>query len=261
MNHHYQVTPFSARQSQKLRNVRIHSPCLVQILTGSKRLYWRETAVELSAAQLLICEPGASLSFENLPHKGAFSSRMFSFHCLPERSMLELSRQRADTGRSEVVGLDSALRETLHALAGFNLDEMSLATQTYWLMGLYQQLAERGALHRLIPDSELSFSQKLSRYLALTPSQDHPLENVAERFAVSRATLIRKLKQEGTQYREILAEVRLNHALGLMQKGDHNVALLAQLCGYQSEGRFSQRFKAKFGLTPHEYIKTLHCAN
>ncbi|MDF5306862.1 AraC family transcriptional regulator, partial [Vibrio parahaemolyticus] len=34
-------------------------------------------------------------------------------------------------------------------------------------------------------------------------------------------------------------------------------ALLAQLCGYQSEGRFSQRFKGKFGLTPSEYIKTV----
>ena len=42
-----------------------------------------------------------------------------------------------------------------------------------------------------------------------------------------------------------------------MQNGHYNVAMLAQLCGYQSEGRFSQRFKGKFGLTPSDYIKTV----
>ena len=74
---------------------------------------------------------------------------------------------------------------------------------------------------------------------------------------MSRATLIRKLKLEGMQYREVLAEVRLSHALYLMQNGQQNVAMLAQSCGYQSEGRFSQRFKGKFGLSPSEYIKTV----
>ncbi|WP_133160151.1 helix-turn-helix transcriptional regulator, partial [Vibrio cyclitrophicus] len=89
------------------------------------------------------------------------------------------------------------------------------------------------------------------------PDEKHPLESVAERFAMSRATLIRKLKLEGMQYREVLAEVRLSHALYLMQNGQQNVAVLAQSCGYQSEGRFSQRFKGKFGLSPSEYIKTV----
>lgn len=261
MNHHYQVTPFRAGQSQKLRNVRIHSPGLVQILTGSKKLFWRDSAQELSATQLLLCEPAASLSFENLPYKGSFSSRMFSFHYVPEKSMLTLSRQHASRDYSPLLESDIALHDTLNALCRFNLDTMTQTTQTYWLLGLYQQLAERGVLHYLFPDSELRFSQKLSRYLSQSPSNKHSLQSIAERFAMSRATLIRKLKQEGTQYREILAEVRLNHALGLMQTGDHNVAMLAQLCGYQSEGRFSQRFKAKFGLTPREYIKTLHCTN
>ncbi|CAH7453484.1 hypothetical protein VCHA41O245_30285 [Vibrio chagasii] len=42
-----------------------------------------------------------------------------------------------------------------------------------------------------------------------------------------------------------------------MQSGYSNVAQLALACGYQSEGRFSQRFKDKFGLTPSDYFKTI----
>ncbi|CAH7262097.1 hypothetical protein VCHA54P499_30147 [Vibrio chagasii] len=51
--------------------------------------------------------------------------------------------------------------------------------------------------------------------------------------------MIRKLKREGTQFREVLTEVRLAHALYLIQRGYRNVAQLALACGYQSEERFS----------------------
>ena len=257
MSHQYQITIFRAEQLQKLRNVRIHSPSIIQIITGSKRLFWKESSLDISHSELLLCEASASLSFENLPQKGQFLSRMFSFHCLPTDAMLELSMRVGTGDESPRLAADNSLHETLNALYAFEKHGMSKETQTFWVMGLYQQLAERGALHHLFVSSNITFSQKLSRYLSFSPGEEHSLEEAAERFAMSRATMIRKLKQEGTQYREVLAEVRLNHALYLMQNGHYNVAMLAQLCGYQSEGRFSQRFKGKFGLTPSDYIKTV----
>lgn len=255
MSHQYQVTLFRAEQLQKLRNVRIHSPSIIQIITGRKRLFWKESALDLSHSELLLCEASSSLSFENLPQKGKFLSRMFSFHCLPTETMLELSI--GEEVETPVIMVDKALQATLNALFTFDLQSMSKETQTFWVMGLYQQLAEHGVLHRLFASANTPFRQKLSRFLAHSPGDGHTLEAVADHFAMSRATMIRKLKQEGTQYREVLAEVRLNHALYLMQNGHCNVAMLAQLCGYQSEGRFSQRFKGKFGLTPSDYIKTV----
>ncbi|AXY02784.1 AraC family transcriptional regulator [Vibrio alfacsensis] len=257
MSYPYQVTIFRAEQLQKLRNVKIHSPSIIQIITGSKRLYWKESTLDLSHSKWLLCEASESLSFENLPQKGKFLSRMFSFHCLPTEAMLELSESVDDGEERPILDSDKALQDTLNALFSFDQQTMSQETQTFWLMGLYQQLAERGVLHHLFATANTSFSQKLSRYLSHSPGEDHTLELVAEHFAMSRATMIRKLKQEGTQYREVLAEVRLNHALYLMQNGYYNVTMLAQLCGYQSEGRFSQRFKGKFGLTPSDYMKTV----
>ncbi|MBW3694551.1 AraC family transcriptional regulator [Vibrio sp. T187] len=256
MNHQYQVNVFRAEQLQKLRNVRIHSPSIIQIISGSKRLYWRESTIDFSSSQLLLCEASASLTFENLPQNGRFMSRMFSFHYFPCESMLELSLSNASDTRTLLVSKDDTTDEILKALLSFNLDSMSKDTQVFWLKGLYQNLAERGVLHLLFPSSNITFSQRLSHYLSKSPSDDHPLEETAGQFAMSRATLIRKLKQEGTQYREVLAEVRLSHALSLMQSGCHNVAALAKSCGYQSEGRFSLRFKGKFGVTPRHYIQT-----
>ncbi|BBM66432.1 AraC family transcriptional regulator [Vibrio alfacsensis] len=257
MGYPYQVTIFRAEQLQKLRNVKIHSPSIIQIITGSKRLYWKESTLDLSHSSLLLCEACESLSFENLPQKGRFLSRMFSFHCLPSDAMLELSLDVGKDSLFPTLDADKAIQDTLNALFSFDQQSMSKETQTFWIMGLYQQLAERGFLHILFASANSTFSQKLSRYLAHTPGEEHTLEMAAEHFSMSRATMIRKLKQEGTQYREVLAEVRLNHALYLMQNGHYNVTMLAQLCGYQSEGRFSQRFKGKFGLTPSDYMKTV----
>ncbi|MBY7806261.1 AraC family transcriptional regulator [Vibrio fluvialis] len=257
MNHQYQITVFRAGQQQPLRNVRIHSPSLIQITAGSKRLFWQDETSELGATQILLCSSGMSLSFENMPHKGRFSSRMFSFFCTPPPAMLELSLRNAEQGTSFMLFHDAALRDTLNALYAFDRQTLSAETQQYWVLGLYQQLAERGVLHHLFATSQDSLTQKLSRYLSHSPSHDHLLDDVARHFAMSRATMIRKLRQEGVQYREVLAEVRLNHALRLMQEGHSNVALIASLCGYQSEGRFSQRFKDKFGISPKGYVKTL----
>ena len=259
MTQQYHITWFRAGQQQPLRNVRLHAPSVIQILSGSKQLYWQATAMALSSSQLLLCEASTSLTFENQPHKGRFLSRMFSFHVPPSDALLALSHTQAEQGDLPVPWLpvDSALEVTLNALAMFEGESMTAATQTHWVMGFYQQLAERGKLHALFPEADLPFSQQIGRYLSHSPDEEHPLEQVAAQFAMSRATLIRKLKAEGRQYREVLAEVRLNHALYLMQQGQTNVAMLAQSCGYQSEGRFSQRFKHQFGLTPSGYIKTL----
>ncbi len=253
----YHITPFRAAHSQPLRNVRIHSPSIIQILHGNKHLHWQESTLRLSSTTLLLCEASASLNFENQPQQGKFHSLLFSFHCLPTEAMVALSAAQAPSHQQPTLAMDPPLQETLSFLHAIAHQNISQETHTFWLMGLYQQLAERGALHLLFPRLHRSFSQRLRHYLALNPSQPHILESAAEHFAISRATLIRKLKYEGTQYREVLMEVRLNHALQLMQNGHNNVLMLAQACGYQSEGRFSQRFKKKFGLSPSHYMKTL----
>ncbi|MCG9629401.1 helix-turn-helix transcriptional regulator [Vibrio sp. Isolate30] len=257
MSAQYQVTLFRAEQLQKLRNVRVHSPSLIQIMAGSKRLFWKESVQDLSSTELLLCEASASLSFENLPQKGRFLSRVFTFHCSPTEAMLELSSNRACEKSEPFFQSDKALQSTLNALFSLESQTISGETQRFWVLGLYQQLAEKGVLHQLFPSINTSFRQQLSRHLSRSPSDKHSLDDVAEQFAMSRATMIRKLKREGTQFREVLTEVRLAHALYLIQSGYSNVAQLALACGYLSEGRFSQRFKEKFGLTPTDYIKTV----
>ncbi|MGF1741341.1 AraC family transcriptional regulator [Vibrio profundum] len=257
MTNLYQITHFRAGLLQKLRNVRIHSPTIVQVLSGSKKLFWNEKTSSLSPSSLLLCEASLSLSFDNQPDKGHFSSRMFSLFSRPSESMLRLSYRNEVERDIPAVRLDSALSNTLNILQSLELLTMSVETQSFYLMALYQQLAEKGVLHWLFSNEEATFGQKLRHYLSQHPGAEHSLISVAEQFAMSRATFSRRLKQEGYQYREVLAEIRLSYALRLMQQGSANVSILSHMCGYQSESRFCQRFKSKFGVSPAQYIKTI----
>ena len=67
--------------------------------------------------------------------------------------------------------------------------------------------------------------------------------------------LVRKLAAEGRSFRQVLTQVRLGHALTLLQQG-FNPLQTALACGYDSPGRFAARFKEEFGLTPYQYLRT-----
>ncbi|MCG9684177.1 helix-turn-helix transcriptional regulator [Vibrio sp. Isolate23] len=257
MAHQFQITEFRAQHLQALRNVTIHSPSIIQILSGNKRLFWQEESFTLTPDSLILCSAASSWNFANLPGKGPFLSRVFSFHSSPDQEMLRLSESVHSSLNSSYCLVSKSVRDTLDILAKVNLKAMSTHTQQYWLMPLYQQLAEQGALHKVFPSSQTSMTQTLTQYLSISPANEHTLEGAANHFGMSRATLIRKLKLEGIQYRHLLAEVRLNHALQLMQRREYDGYQLAQMCGYQSEERFRQRFKDRFGLTPREYQHTI----
>ena len=69
---------------------------------------------------------------------------------------------------------------------------------------------------------------------------------------MSEATLRRHLAAEGTGFAELLRDTRLTHALGLLQTTGFAVARVAEEAGYASPQQFAMRFRARFGLAPHE---------
>jgi AraC-like DNA-binding protein len=73
---------------------------------------------------------------------------------------------------------------------------------------------------------------------------------------MSESTLRRKLKVESTSVQEIKDSARLGLGLHLLQTSQHSIGIISDKCGYQSQSRFTERFKKQFGLTPSELRKT-----
>lgn len=73
---------------------------------------------------------------------------------------------------------------------------------------------------------------------------------------MSESTLRRKLKSELTSVQEIKDKTRQGLALHLLQTTQYSIGIIAEKCGYQSQSRFTERFKKHFGLTPSDLRKT-----
>ncbi|MBD5770371.1 helix-turn-helix transcriptional regulator [Marinomonas colpomeniae] len=252
-----QINHMYGLHNQRLRNVTVHSPSIFWVQSGHKQLFWQDNELTLDSSNLLLTRAQQQLTFENKPERARFSSLQFSFNLAPTKEMLELSTTMKCDFYFPVHHSSKSLLKTLEIFSDLPWDDISRKVQTFWLNGFYQQLAEEGKLHQLFSSHSLSFSQKISEYLTQEPGQDYQLNDVAEHFSMSRATLIRRLKNEKTQFREVLTQVRMNHALSLMQKGHNQQIDIALRCGYQSQERFSQRFSQRFGVSPKQYLRTL----
>ncbi|KPD11524.1 AraC family transcriptional regulator [Phaeobacter sp. 11ANDIMAR09] len=72
----------------------------------------------------------------------------------------------------------------------------------------------------------------------------------ARELGMSEATLRRTLSKEGTGFIEMLRDVRLSFALMRIQTTQHSLAEIAFECGFSSQSRLSEAFKARFDITP-----------
>ncbi|ANM77692.1 helix-turn-helix domain protein [Serratia marcescens] len=67
---------------------------------------------------------------------------------------------------------------------------------------------------------------------------------------MSPATLRRRLAAEQTRFEDLLIDVRMHHAMMLLQTTRWDMTRIAEACGYKSRSRFSERFQKRFGYAP-----------
>ena len=81
------------------------------------------------------------------------------------------------------------------------------------------------------------------------------LEQLAGEFHLSERTLIRRLREEGVQYQQLLDEVRQELACWLLQNTPLSVERVAERLGYRDTSNFSRTFRRWLGVTPHAWRK------
>ncbi|CAG9623250.1 response regulator transcription factor [Sutcliffiella rhizosphaerae] len=106
-----------------------------------------------------------------------------------------------------------------------------------------------------VPSSNM---QKIAEYLRVHYQQDITLQEMADRFFMSREHISRKFKQE---YQETITDyvtrIRMEKAKELLANQSLKIYEIAYHIGYQNEKYFSKVYKKLFGITPNEYRNTL----
>lgn len=105
------------------------------------------------------------------------------------------------------------------------------------------------------PNRNPSLSSRIRKFISQNPSFKWSATDVAKRFAMSEATLRRHLSTENDSFNNILIDVRMTHALSLLQCTETSITQIAFESGYASTSRFTARFKARFNCLPTEIRK------
>lgn len=93
-------------------------------------------------------------------------------------------------------------------------------------------------------------SDNIKSIILNTPGYIPDLEGIARDLAISSRTLRRRLQEEGTNYRDILASARKQLALSYVKMSDLSFKEISNLLGYESTTSFNAAFYRWFDANP-----------
>ncbi|MGC5702071.1 AraC family transcriptional regulator ligand-binding domain-containing protein [Pseudomonas sp. NFXW11] len=112
---------------------------------------------------------------------------------------------------------------------------------------LCQQLLERRQAH-------LGMAALVLQHLDAGPADAPPdLPGMARLLHTSARTLKRRLQEEGSSYRQLLARQRSARALAMLGNPGLSLTQIAERLGFSDLSSFSQSFKRWFGVAPSHY--------
>jgi len=97
------------------------------------------------------------------------------------------------------------------------------------------------------------YKQSLENNILLSLPTIPSIEESAQQLGVSKRTLQRRLKDSGTDYRQLIEKVRIKEAVYLLSSGTLSIAQIAQQIGFADASSFSRAFKRLEKMTPGEY--------
>lgn len=242
---------YSSVKEQKIVNVPIIKPMLICVLDGSKKL-GSPGEIECPFGSFIILSNRPSISMRNIPGDGEYLALIVEFefedfHCLPPSSGKAAPFVQ---GR-----IDQVFLNTLQQFVEWS----AFAPPALWrvrrqeILQLVYHLGYEQVSAVVEPPS---LSHKVHGIISANVAADLNAGEVAARLALSESTLRRKLSAEGATLQAIKDRAKLGYGLHLVQTTFAPVGRIAEKCGYQSQSRFTDKFKQLFGTTPTELRKT-----
>lgn len=238
------------RQPLRFRRLWIDQPLLLFVESGHKILHGEAGSFRVDAGEAIALAGGQAFDVSNC--LGAAPSYRASWLAW-ERGLLEQWPVPAARHRAQPVlrlGKPApAFAEAFAALTGV-LDDPALPDAVVAHRALEMLVWLDGAGRLLLDDA--AFAPRVRRLLAGDPARAWRSAEIAAHFALSEASLRRRLAAETISLSEMLLDVRMSTALTLLQSTAQPVTRIAGEVGYQSPSQFAVRFRRRFGCSPSD---------
>jgi AraC-like DNA-binding protein len=108
-----------------------------------------------------------------------------------------------------------------------------------------------------LSSSESSAVIKISKMIRNFVATDFPeFESVASELCMTTATLRRRLREEGSSYRQIKDDLRRDTAIFNLGRASMSIEQVAESVGFSEPASFFRAFKRWTGVTPRAYVKS-----
>lgn len=108
-----------------------------------------------------------------------------------------------------------------------------------------------------IPSKTASHIHQLKKIILTHPVGVISEEAAASMLFISKRTLARKLKQEGSSFRKIRDEILSQQACSYLANSEMSVDAIAAILNYHDSSNFRRAFKRWFQLTPDQFRRQL----
>lgn len=125
-----------------------------------------------------------------------------------------------------------------------------IAVQPRYVFGILSEHAD--ALLKSLEDSKSTRGRVESLLMPILHKGDANMDAIAGKMGLSRQTLFRQLKAEGTTFEKVLDELRHQLALQYLRGRKASVNETAYLVGFSEPAAFSRAFKRWTGTSPRE---------
>lgn len=220
---------------------------ILRVRSGAKRVTVGARTLELAPGKLGVLPARLPMTIENRPAPGGLY--IATAIALDADLVARLGAEGFATGDPLAASDDD------RAVAAFDravvaLDDPLLppALRLNAVREVVLWLAEAG--FGFGPERPARVSDRLRGLIAAAPDAAWSSAEAARALAVSEATLRRRLAADGTTFGDVLIDVRMSMALGLLQTTVLPINRVALEVGYASPSRFAVRFRQRFGVTP-----------
>ena len=228
-------------------------PILILVNRGTKLIRWQGGSCKAEAGDAVALASGNTFDISNeLSSEGVYEALWLVW----DRSLVAARAEKRPLDR-RAVERACVIKRTSSSFAAACAAAMSAIADP-------DQTPETVAKHRMEEvllwleenDASLnapevrSMESRVRQLLSSDLARQWAAAEVAEHLSVSGATLRRHLAADGLSLRQLLVDVRMSHALTMLQCTDFSIVEIALGVGYDSASRFAVRFRKRFGCSP-----------
>lgn len=251
---HPATLPFSVYSSvkeQRLVNVPVIKPLLICVLDGCKKI-GKDDEISCPAGRFVFLSNSPKVDLRNIAADREYLALLIEFDY---QDFTGFGYQQHKTTNYFHGLIPSLLKNTLQQF----IEWSTFAPAALWPLRrqeILQTLYHAGYQQVGAIIEPPGFSHKVHSLIVADVGADHSMAALSAKLAMSESTLRRKLTAEGVSLQALKDRAKLGYGLHLVQTSLAPIGHIAEQCGYQSQSRFTGKFKQLFGITPTELRRT-----